>query len=142
MAAPAGKWELEPSDRRLTRRFPIGMAAQYKLLRYGRVVNTGEGRTLNLSSGGALIWCEGALPKGHSIELSLLWPVRLDGRVGMSLEVAGTTVRATGNTVAVAFSRHYFRTRNLRAPDSIAIPGSENCVRTIARPMTLRAAGE
>ena len=142
MAAAAGKWELDKIDRRLSRRFPIGMAAQYKLVRYGAVVNAGEGRILNLSSGGALFRSAIALPKGHFIELSIFWPAKLGGQVPLTLEVSGTTVRAIGNTVAVAFSRYYFRTRNLRVCDSSDVPGSENCVRTMAMPMTLRRAGE
>ena len=87
MTAAMCRLELEPetSDRRLNHRYPIGIAPQYTLMRYGRVVNTGEGRTLNLSSGGALIECDVALPKGLEIELSIAWPAMLDGNVALSL---------------------------------------------------------
>jgi len=81
-------------------------------MRYGRVVNNGEGRTLNLSSGGALIECDVALPKGLEIELSIAWPAMLDGNVALSLVTVGNIVRNTVTRTAVAFSQHYFRTRS------------------------------
>jgi hypothetical protein len=109
--------DLGVSDRRLNQRYPISAPVLYKLLRYGRrVVRIGEGRTLNLSSNGALIDCEVPLPAGLQVELSIAWPARIDGKVGLSLVASGTIVRSTGNYTAVAFKGHYFRTRSLRVP--------------------------
>ena len=119
MAFPVPRMPLQATERRLNQRFPIGIPLQYKLFRYGRVVNSGKGQTLNLSSGGALIKSEVALPKGLEVELSIAWPARLDGVVGLSLVAVGKIVRIAGSRTAVAFSRHYSRTRNLQKVSTI-----------------------
>jgi hypothetical protein len=142
MAAPIGRFDVRAGDRRLNQRFPIGMALEYKLLQYDSVVGVGEGRTLNMSSSGALIKCEAAVPRGFQIELSFAWPAKTEGTAGLTLVAIGTAFRSTGQTVAVAFSRYYFKTTTRPTAESSAVPGSENCVRTIASPATLSAAGE
>ena len=103
-----------PTDRRLNQRYPIAIPLEYKLLRSGKVLKTGQGRTLNLSSSGVLAECDAELPNGAAVELSLAWPARIDGKVGLSLIAIGTTVRTAGRGTAVVFSQHYFRTRSLR----------------------------
>lgn len=72
----------QATERRLNQIFPIGIPLQHKLFRYGR--NSGKGQALDLSSGGALIQSEVALPKGLQVELSIAWPARLDGVVGLT----------------------------------------------------------
>jgi hypothetical protein len=104
----------EATDRRLNQRYPICIPLQYKLLRGSKVVKTGVGRALNLSSSGTLMESDDILPKGVRVELSLAWPATIDGKVGLSLVAVGKTVRATGQRIAVAFSQHSFRTRSLR----------------------------
>jgi hypothetical protein len=103
----------EAIDRRLNQRYPIRIPLHYKLLHRGKVVKTGQGRTLNLSSSGALFECGAALPKGLRVELSVAWPARIDGKVGLSFVACGKTVRTTGHGIAVAYSKHCFRTRRL-----------------------------
>jgi len=39
---------LQANERRLNQRFPIGIPLQYKLFRYGRVVNAGKGQTMGV----------------------------------------------------------------------------------------------
>jgi hypothetical protein len=113
--ASAVSWAaLRATDRRLNQRYPIDIPLQYKLLWRGKVVKTGQGRTVNLSSSGALIDCGVALPKGVQLELSIEWPAKIDGKVGLSLVAVGKAVRAAGQNVAVAYSQHSFRTRGLR----------------------------
>jgi hypothetical protein len=122
MAFAAPHAPLEP-DRRLNLRYPIAIPLKYKLLRSGKVVKTGQGQTLNLSSSGVLMECDVALPKGAVVELSLAWPARIDGKVGLSLVATGTTLRTTARGTAVVLSQHHFRTRSLRvcAPSTIAM---------------------
>jgi hypothetical protein len=111
---------MDATERRLNQRFPIHIPLRYKLVA-GRLVKTGQGRTLNLSSSGLLIECDTVLPRGVRVELSLAWPATIDGAVGLTLVVIGTTLRTTGNSIAVAHSRHYFRTRSLRAAGSLRV---------------------
>jgi len=142
MAAPIGRLEEAVNERRLNRRYPIRLHLQYKVLRYGKVVGAGEGGTLNLSSAGALVRTEAVLPRGFPIDLTIAWPAELEGKVGLSLMISGTIMRVQGQTAAVAFSQYQFKTRTLRACDSMAEPAPANAVRTIAMPKTLSAAGE
>lgn len=113
MAAAVGGLAIRASDRRLNPRYTIDLKLRYKLFRFGNVARTGEGRSLNLSSGGAMIECDTPLPKGCEVELTLAWPAVIDDHVALSLVVQGCTVRSVGTRTAIAFTRHAFRTRNL-----------------------------
>lgn len=95
------------------RRFPICVDLQYWLLDEGRIVKTGFGRTVNLSSSGVLFEADEALPSGRAINLALAWPVRLDNKVGLKLRIIGRTVRKEYNCTAVQILHHAFRTRRL-----------------------------
>ena len=97
--------------RRSHRRYPINVELEYKLLDGSRVVKTGSGLTVNLSSGGILFACEDALPLGATARLTLTWPVRLNERAGLNLCVTGKIVRSSGNYAALAIKNHEFRTR-------------------------------
>lgn len=95
------------------RRFPICVDLQYWLLTEDKIVKTGFGRTVNLSSSGVLFEADEPLPPGMAINLSLVWPVRLDNRVGLKLKIVGRTVRKEYNCTAVQIFHHAFRTRRL-----------------------------
>ena len=96
--------------RRLVRRFPIDVELEYKLISRGHVVETGQGRTVNISSGGILFESRCALPPGMFIELSIAWPARLRNTVALKLHATGLTVRGHGKFTAVTIRRHMFRT--------------------------------
>lgn len=97
--------------RRSHRRYPINVEVEYKLIDGHRVLKTGSGLTLNLSSGGVLFACEDALPIGAAIRLTLTWPVLLNERAGLNLCVNGRIVRSFGKYTAVEILSHEFRTR-------------------------------
>lgn len=69
--------QIESSERGLNQRYPIGMSLKYTLLRDGRVVTSGEGRTLNVSSGGALIKFEAVLAARLGLPTRLVTQTRL-----------------------------------------------------------------
>lgn len=92
----------------------MNVELEYKLLDGKKVLKTGSGRTLNLSSTGVLFECQETLPVGTQIRLSLAWPARLNDTVGLTLCVNGRTVRSSGNCVAIEIVSHEFRTRALR----------------------------
>jgi hypothetical protein len=69
---------------------------------------------VDLSSGGALIETADRLPNGAKIKLSIAWPARLNGRIGLSLEVAGRIARVDGCLAGLVFDHHEFRTRGMR----------------------------
>lgn len=97
-------------DRRHDRRYEIHLDLRWKLVRRKRVLETGTGRTLDLSSGGILIEADQQLPVGLNVEMSLAWPVMLHNVAPMQLVISGRIVRSAGQRVAIRMVQHEFRT--------------------------------
>src|SRR5579864_6020261 len=97
-------------DRRSDRRYDITLELRWKLVRRRRVLDTGTGTTLDLSSGGILFESERQLPAGGVVELSISWPVLLHNVAPLQLVVTGRVVRAAGRRAAIRMSQHEFRT--------------------------------
>ena len=111
------EWELpsnEPDkiagDRRRDKRYEIGLDVRWKLIRRRKVLDTGVGRTMDLSSGGALIDAGRPLPPGLNMELSITWPVLLHNVAPLQLVISGKIVRAKGTHAAIRMVQHEFRT--------------------------------
>jgi hypothetical protein len=98
----------------------MNVELEYKLLDGKKVLKTGAGRTLNLSSSGILFECAEVLPLGAQIRLSLTWPAQLSDKVGLTLCVNGRTVRSSGKCTAIEIMSHEFRTRPLLQPRAAA----------------------
>jgi hypothetical protein len=75
-------------------------------------MSAGEGRTLNASSRGLLIACDGhALAPGSWVRLSLEWPSKLDGKTPLQLIAVGRVTRCQSTDFAVRLEGYQFRTR-------------------------------
>jgi hypothetical protein len=98
-------------DRRSDRRYPLELELRYKLLRRRRVLETGSGRTLDISSGGIRFEADRPLPAGLSVELSVTWPVLLRNVAPLQLVVSGRIVRSESNQVSIRMVQHEFRTQ-------------------------------
>ena len=101
----------EFADRRDNRRFPFRQEARYRVVPVGPSSTAGCGRTVDMSSRGVLFTTESKLPLGRLIELSVSWPVKLEGTCPLNLVVSGRIVRAESKRAAVAIERYDFRTR-------------------------------
>jgi PilZ domain len=97
-------------DRRQDRRYRIHLDLRWKLIRRRRVLDSGVGQTVDLSSGGILFDPGRELPVGLNVELSISWPVLLRNEAPMQLIVSGRIVRAGQNGTALAMAQHEFRT--------------------------------
>jgi hypothetical protein len=97
-------------DRRQDRRYRIHLDLRWKLIRRRRVLDTGVGQTVDLSSGGILFDPGRQLPVGLNVELAISWPVLLRNEAPMQLIVSGRIVRAGQNRTAVSMLQHEFRT--------------------------------
>jgi hypothetical protein len=97
-------------DRREDRRYGLHLELKWKLIRRRRVLDTGTGKTVDLSSGGVLFDCGRVLPEGLNAELSVAWPVLLHNSAPLQLVVSGKIVRAHGNQVAIRATQFEFRT--------------------------------
>ena len=97
-------------ERRSDRRYDLALNVRWKLIRRRRVLDSGTGTTVDVSSGGLLFQTDRELPSGLNIELSIAWPVLLHNVAPLQLVVAGRVVRTTGQRVGVRMTQHEFRT--------------------------------
>ncbi len=105
----AGALPRSSSDRRASSRFPIECDLRYRSWSQGKV-ESGTGRTADMSSGGVRFKADSPLPVGRRVELSILWPAQLDGKCNLKLVATGRVVWTRGDTVAVRIEKYEFRT--------------------------------
>jgi c-di-GMP-binding flagellar brake protein YcgR len=109
-------------DRRQDRRYEIQLDVKWKLIRRRRVLDTGTGQTVDMSSGGILFDAGRHLPEGLNVELSITWPVLLHNVAPMQLLASGKIVRSTGRKVAIQTVQHEFRTVGISAEQRSTMP--------------------
>ena len=97
-------------ERRSRIRFPIALDARYAVL--GRQDMGGTGRTVNISSQGALIASARELSPGTSIRVVIEWPILLGSVRPLALHILGKVVRSDRDLLAVRFSHHKLRTQS------------------------------
>ena len=98
-------------NRRSKKRFPIDLPIQYKILRKYLVTGTGTGTTVDISSGGIAFVANESFKIGAHVELSVGWPMLLNGSCPMQLVIEGRVVRSNGSLTAIRMDRHEFRTQ-------------------------------
>jgi hypothetical protein len=102
-------------DQRSHRRYSVTLDLEYKLLKRGRVVQLGSGRTVNISSRGILFEASESFALGDRIELMISWPFLLERVCPLKLVIRGRVVRVDdGNRIAVSVTYHEFRTSRAR----------------------------
>ena len=103
-------------ERRSKFRYPLGLSIRFCSRSRSSVVS-GVGRTINLSSGGVLVFSDIALNEvrvSAALEMSIEWPFMLDHRIPLQLFVVGRILRLGTSTFAASFDRHQFRTMSVR----------------------------
>jgi len=81
----------------------------WKLIYRCRVLETGTGRTIDLSNGGIHYETDRRLPAGLNVELSISWPAIVDDLAPRQLVVCGKIVRSDGGRTAIRKHQHEFR---------------------------------
>ena len=99
------------SDSRASVRVPIDLEVRYRVVRRRKPVESGSGRTIDMSSSGLSFTADRALSIGQKLDMSIDWPVLLDGGVQLQLVTSGVVVRSTGAVVAMRIGRPEFKTR-------------------------------
>ena len=99
------------SERRSDRRYPISADLQYRITNRRKVIETGSGRTVDISSNGVLFETRLPLPRGLKIELRILWPVVSAGSPRLELHAEGRTVRTQQNRTAVQIQKYAFQSQ-------------------------------
>ena len=87
------------AERRSRRRFPLALAAEYRLL--GDDERHGSGRIRNISSSGVFIELADRYPFSGFIELVVNWPCLLDGACPLKLVLKGRVVRREDRGIAI-----------------------------------------
>jgi hypothetical protein len=85
--------------------------------------------TLNISSKGLVFATREAFQPGQLVEASIDWPIRLNGRVGLTLVVEGEIVRKTRDHAAMRIAKYEFKTRAAQDPGE----GGDRALRYRAR---------
>jgi hypothetical protein len=102
-------------QRRRDRRYALQLDLRWKLVRRRRVLETGTGYTLDLSSSGILLDVGRHLPAGLNLELSVSWPVLHQNVSPLHLSVLGRIVRTDGHLAAIQMVQHELRTAGMDA---------------------------
>ena len=111
----ASRLGIQPKDtkpeRRAGTRFPLTLELRYAALGGQAPAETVSGRTIDLSSSGLSFTADRPLSTGRKFEISIDWPVLLDGCVQLQLVMRGQVVRTDGFATGLQIERHEFRTR-------------------------------
>jgi hypothetical protein len=104
------------AERRGSRRFPFDEQVAYRFFQ-GRLIVEGTGKAINMSSGGLLFMTPDRLPEGHKLQVTVNWPVQLDGGCRLKVVATGRVLRSDGRTAAVRIEHYEFHTRGSRLLD-------------------------
>ena len=110
---PAAENDGIGGERRKNRRYHLQLELKWKLIRRRRLLDTGAGRTIDVSSGGIRFDAGRHLPEGLNVELSISWPVMLHNVAPMQLVATGKIVRCDGREVSMQTVQHEFRTAGI-----------------------------
>ena len=112
------------SGRRSHRRYPVDLGISCRALsrhteRVGsRVV---LGRIRDISSGGVRFTSSEILAPGTKVELSIDWPLLLDGACRLRLKGWGRVLRSDEHGIAIEIERHEFCTRKYQTAACISV---------------------
>jgi hypothetical protein len=107
----------DQADRRHSDRFPIEREVRYRVLSKRTGEETGDGKTLNISSSGVLFTSEHVLLPGRRLELAISWPAQLNNKCALKLVARGRVVRFDDGSTAMEIQQYEFRTQSSQPPN-------------------------
>ncbi len=90
--------------------YPLALDAHYRILWRGFEI-VGEGRTAWVGSKEVVFIASGPLPPCDRIEISLFWPVELEGGARLKLVIQGRIYNRDRNQISVGVTKYEFHTR-------------------------------
>jgi hypothetical protein len=108
--------------RRSPMRFAVELDVKYREVSRRPDNQEGAGKTINIGADGLLFTTQHSLRLGARVQLSLSWPVLLDGRTPLRLVQEGVVRWANERCAAVAVQRYEFRTS--RTPSTLLSGGA------------------
>jgi len=109
------------ADRRQSDRFPIQREVRYRVLNKRSGEESGDGKTINISSSGVLFTSEHILLPGKRMELSISWPAQLDNKCSLKLVARGRVVRFEDGCAAIEIQQYEFRTQASQASPRLVV---------------------
>jgi PilZ domain len=109
------------ADRRHSDRFPIEREVRYRVLSKRSAEESGDGKTINISSSGVLFSSEHMLLPGRRLELSISWPAQLDNKCPLKLVARGRVVRFEEGRTAIEIQQYEFRTQSSAPGPRLAV---------------------
>ena len=100
-------------ERRASVRFALTLKVGFTAAKGRAHEKSGSGHTIDLSSSGLSFTTNVLLLPGQKLDVSIDWPVLLDGAIKLQLVMSGVVVRADTSVVALQIERHEFRTRRV-----------------------------
>jgi hypothetical protein len=97
-------------ERRSAQRFPIERALRLRSFNRKGIQQTGQGRTINMSSTGILFATDQQLIPGRRVEVTVSWPAQLNQTCGLQFVARGRVVRVEPGKAALEILQHEFRT--------------------------------
>ncbi len=97
-------------ERRSQKRYSISLEVRWRLVHRNKTLNSGQGRTVDLSTGGILLETGCKLPVGLKVRLSIAWPVLLHNTSPLQLSVTGRVVRSDQTRAGIQIEQKEFRT--------------------------------
>jgi hypothetical protein len=110
------------AERRSKKRYVLDLVLKYRILGASQVT-TGNGKLIDISSGGIAFSADDAIRVGANVEVSINWPLMLDDCL-LKLVVTGTVLRSSECATAIQFKRYEFR---VHGRYSKLAPPSSNC---------------
>jgi len=101
-------------ERRSRRRYPLQLNLRYRSTS-SKMLVSGTGHTLNVSSGGLLIASPDHLMENIRLHLTVEWPWLLDQATPLQLVAESRVVRAGKGHFAVELVRYQFKTSRRQA---------------------------
>jgi hypothetical protein len=98
-------------DRRGKLRFPIERELRFKVLKDATLLEVGTGHTSDIGSGGVLFSIDRDLVPGSFVQLSISWPVLLEGDCPVRLVIFGRVLRCADGQCACTINKYEFRTQ-------------------------------
>ena len=99
--------------------FPLVLPLKYKAISPKAIAISGTGSTVLLSSTDIVFNADQPLRSGVRCEISIAWPVLLQGRIRLQLVLQTIINRSEGQFVIGRVSKYEFRTQ-VRGSDSFA----------------------
>jgi hypothetical protein len=105
------KQVVSATDRRTKMRFALHREMRFKLIENDVVIDSGDGVTIDVGSGGVVFLAANPLKADTFIELSISWPVTLDDQCPVRLVTYGRVLRREGQRAVCSIDKYEFRTR-------------------------------